>query len=84
MLDWLFNNDSEQDKETSLFDYGLNEDECKAMTQDMYSRWNFDEEDLEEDDYYVEDEDVETSLDLKTSWEKSSRESFFDDDEEKW
>jgi hypothetical protein len=84
MLDWLFNDDSEQDKETSLFDYGLNEDECKVMAQDMYSRWNFDEEDLEEDDYYVEDEDVETSLDLKTSWEKSPRESFFDDDEEKW
>lgn len=83
MLDWLFGDDSEQDKETSLFDYGLNEDECKAMTQDMYNRWNFDEEDLEEDDYYVEDEDVKTSLDLKTSWEKSPRENFFNDDEEK-
>ncbi len=83
MFDWLFK-DSEQDKDTSLFDYGLDKDECKAMTQEMYNRWNFDEEDLEEDDYYVEDEDVKTSLDVETSWEKHSQDNFFDDEEEKW
>lgn len=82
MLDWLFGDDSEQEKNRKLFDYGLDKDECKAMEQDVYNFWNFDEEDLEEDDFYYEDDESKTSLDSKTSLEKSSWENFFEDDDE--
>lgn len=71
----LFNRDeNEQDKK--LVDYGLDSNERKAMEQDNYDYWNFDEEDLEEDDFYSEDEDLETSSG------KTSSENFFEDDDE--
>lgn len=81
MFDWLFNG---LDDEKELKKYGLDKNECKVLKQDNYDYWNFDEEDLEEDDYYVEDDDVESSLDFKTSSEKTSWENFYDeeDDEE--
>jgi hypothetical protein len=79
MFDWLFNS---LDDEKELKKYGLDENECKVLKQDNYDYWNFDEEDLEEDDYYVEDDDVESSLDLKTSSEKTSWENFYDEDDD--
>lgn len=63
-------------KEPELGDRELTEDERKAIKEDNYDYWNFEEEDLEEDDYYAEDEDMKTSSD-KTSWE-----NFYDDDDE--
>lgn len=71
----LFNCDeNEQDKK--LVDYGLDSNERKAMEQDNYDYWNFDEEDLEEDDFYSEDEGLETSSG------KTSSENFFGDDDD--
>ena len=77
----LFNSD-ENEHDKKLVDYGLDSNERKAMKQDNYDYWNFDEEDLEEDDYYVEDDDVKTSLDFKTSSGKTSSENFFGDDDD--
>lgn len=78
----LFDNGKKQEQDKRLFDYGLDSNERKAMRQEQYDYWNFDEEDLEEDDYYVEDDDVKTSLDFKTSLEKTSLENFFGDDDD--
>lgn len=78
----LFDNGKKQEQDKRLFDYGLDSNECKAMRQEQYDYWNFDEEDLEEDDYYAEDDDVKTSLDFKTSLEKTSSENFFGDDDD--
>ena len=74
----LFSGDeSEQEQDKKLFDYGLDSNERKAMKQEDYDYWNFDEEEVEEDDYYADDDDVETSLDRKTS-----SENFFGDDDD--
>lgn len=55
----LFDDDVNNKKqEKGFFNYGLDSNERKAMKRDDYDYWNFDEEDLEEDDYYVEDDDV--------------------------
>ena len=78
----LFDNGNKQEQDKRLFNYGLDSNERKAMRQEQYDYWNFDEEDLEEDDYYVEDDDVKTSLDFKTSSEKTSLENFFGDDDD--
>ena len=78
----LFDNENKQEQDKRLFNYGLDSNERKAMRQEQYDYWNFDEEDLEEDDYYVEDDDVKTSLDFKTSSEKTSSENFFGDDDD--
>ena len=78
----LFDNGKKQEQDKRLFDYGLDSNERKAIRQEQYDYWNFDEEDLEEDDYYVEDDDVKTSLDFKTSLEKTSSENFFGDDDD--
>lgn len=35
--------------------YGLFEDEKKLVRSGQYAPWNFEEEELEEDDYYYDD-----------------------------
>lgn len=37
--------------------FGLTEDEEKHIKEDGYDVWNFDEEELEDDDYYAEDDE---------------------------
>ena len=49
-------NDSNYTDE-ELNDYGLSDDEMKHVKNEDYDPWNFDEEDLEDDDYYNEDDD---------------------------
>lgn len=44
-----------EDNELSIF--GLTQEERKAKDTEDYEVYNFEEEDLEEDDYYYEDED---------------------------
>jgi len=43
--------------EEELDNYGLEEWEKEEVRQGNFDPWNFDEEDLEEDDYYYEDEE---------------------------
>ena len=40
--------------EEELEDYGLFENEKEEVRKGNYDPWNFEEEDLEEDDYYYE------------------------------
>lgn len=53
----LFTGEDKADKENELSSFEMSKDECKAMEDEDYEVYNFDEEDLEEDDYYYEDED---------------------------
>jgi len=46
-------NENEKDN-SSLF--GLNDNEKKEVEKGNYNSWNFEEEELEEDDYYYEDD----------------------------
>ena len=47
---------TEEEKKQKLFDYGLDVNEQEEADVN-YDYWNFDEEELEEDDYYAEDDD---------------------------
>ncbi|MBQ3475605.1 MAG: hypothetical protein IJH20_05490 [Bacilli bacterium] len=49
-------NDNEYDDE-ELDDYGLTEEEKELVRKGENDPWNFDEEDLEDDDFYGEDDD---------------------------
>ena len=48
------NNDN---KEKELDKYDLTEEEKEKVKKSEYEPWNFEEEDLEDDDYYFEDDD---------------------------
>ena len=48
---------SSTDNSKEMDNYGLNNWEKELVKKDSYSPWNFEEsEELEEDDYYYEDE----------------------------
>lgn len=47
------NNDN---KEKELDKYDLTEEEKEKVKKGEYEPWNFEEEDLEDDDYYYEDD----------------------------
>jgi len=61
-----FSNDNEDDDEDDennspydddeLDSYGLDEDEKKLVKEGAYDPWEFEEEDMDEDDYYAEDD----------------------------
>lgn len=53
----LFTGEDESNKETESSSFGLTQEERKVRETQDYEVYNFDEEDLEEDDYYYEDED---------------------------
>ena len=57
LFSFMNNNSNENDtySDEELDEYGLNDDEKKLVKEDGYDPWNFDEEDLEEDDYYNDD-----------------------------
>ena len=44
------------DKDLKGF-WGLDDNESDLVKKGRYDTWNFDEEDLEEDDYYSEDDE---------------------------
>ena len=48
-------NNSEYTKEELMNDYGLEDWQADLVLSGEYDPWNFDEQDLEEDDYYYED-----------------------------
>ncbi len=54
--------DDDEDENNSPYDddeldsYGLDEDEKKLVKEGTYDPWQFEEEDLDEDDYYAEDD----------------------------
>lgn len=50
-------NEVTKEKEDELDKYGLTDQEKEHVKNDDYDPWNFEEEDLEEDDYYNEDDD---------------------------
>lgn len=54
LLDILFEDDTK--KKNKENPYGLDEWEKDIVKKENYDPWNFEEEDLEEDDYYNEDE----------------------------
>jgi len=58
LFSFMNNNSNENDtySDEELDEYGLNDDEKKLVKEDGYDPWNFDEEDLEEDDYYNDDD----------------------------
>ena len=44
------------DKDLKSF-WGLDDNESKEVKEGNYDTWNFDEEELEDDDYYNEDDE---------------------------
>lgn len=58
LFEKLFGFDKEEDKEEEkLKNYGLSEEERKNVKKSRYDVWNFEEEELEDDDYYSEDDE---------------------------
>lgn len=57
-----FMNDNIEDQDNytdeELDEYGLDDAEKEHIKKDGYDPWNFDEEELEDDDYYNEDDDI--------------------------
>lgn len=51
-LDEIFNSQKKKDKDSDLEDW-----QQKELDKGNYREWNFEEEELEEDDYYFEDEE---------------------------
>ena len=57
LFDDLFGNDKKKSQEAfGLFSF-INEQEKEEVKKGNYDPWNFEEEDLEEDDYYSEDDE---------------------------
>lgn len=56
--DWLFGNDKKDNKasEKEMDFYGLNEQEKEEVRKGHYDPWDFEEDELEESDYYYDDE----------------------------
>lgn len=48
------NSNTKLEREMNLF--GLSEDEKKLVRSGQYDPWNFEEEELDEDDYYYDDD----------------------------
>lgn len=57
-MDQEQNNDSDYTDE-ELNDYGLENWEKEQVKKGENDPWNFDEEDLEDDDYYSDDDDLD-------------------------
>lgn len=55
LLDILFEDETKK-KQNEENLYGLDEWEKEKVKKENYDPWNFEEEDLEEDDYYNEDD----------------------------
>lgn len=50
-------NNKEDNSDSILNLFGLDDNQKKEVKEGNYDAWNFEEEDLEEDDYHYEDED---------------------------
>lgn len=63
LFDDLFGTNEKQDENNSnytdeeLDNYGLEEWQKELVKKGEYEPWNFDEENLEEEDYYYEDDE---------------------------
>lgn len=59
LSDWKYNNSEKRKKysDKELDNYGLDEHEKELVNKGEYEPWNFEEEDLEDDDYYSDDDE---------------------------
>ncbi len=56
LLDWLFADTDKKNEDKKLDNLGLEKWEKKEVKKGDYKPWNFEEEELEDDDYYFEDD----------------------------